>query len=329
MSNPHWMPLYIKDYLADTTHLRTVEHGAYLLLIMHYWVHGGLPDDDAQLCTITKMHPREWSKARSVLQPLFDVGWRHKRIDDELAKARERYERRAAAGRTGGRPKSNAFVMEKQCFRDGVALLNQPHTQREDDNDGDARARDPAFELCKQLGKIAGFEDATYWPPGWLPAPIRVRAFLGAGYTPELMLATAREVMARKKDGSPNSIAYFEKAFACARARQEQPLPVVTTLEPQRTTIDGALHVRSSGQTRSVASVAKDWSERLHNGESFASLLGLPERPVREPGELPDPTGNGFGAVRGRDGGVGNGPTNGNSEDIHVSPVNRGGNGSL
>ena len=96
-----WMPLYIGDYLADTRRLKAAEHGAYLLLIMEYWQAGGLPDDDRQLARIACMTDREWKIARPIIEKRFQPGWRHKRIDAELAKAAVMSKKRASAGKAG------------------------------------------------------------------------------------------------------------------------------------------------------------------------------------------------------------------------------------
>lgn len=88
MSRP-WMPLYVADYLADTAHLGATESGAYLHLIFHYWKTGGLPDDHKQLATIAKVSSHSWKKLCPTIQKFFHDGWKHKRIDDELAKACE------------------------------------------------------------------------------------------------------------------------------------------------------------------------------------------------------------------------------------------------
>jgi uncharacterized protein YdaU (DUF1376 family) len=50
-----WMPFYVADYLADTGHLSTIEHGAYMLLIMHYWQKGGLPADERMIARVARM----------------------------------------------------------------------------------------------------------------------------------------------------------------------------------------------------------------------------------------------------------------------------------
>jgi uncharacterized protein YdaU (DUF1376 family) len=97
-----WMPLYVGDYLGDTGHLTTTQHGAYLLLMMHYWRTDGLPNDDKQLATITKLPLRIWLDYRETLQAFFYEGWQHKRIEQELDKMRRTSKGRAEAGYKGG-----------------------------------------------------------------------------------------------------------------------------------------------------------------------------------------------------------------------------------
>jgi uncharacterized protein YdaU (DUF1376 family) len=95
------MPLYVGDYLGDTGHLTTAQHGAYLLLMMHYWRKGELPDDDRQLCKIAKL-PLKSCQYRATSQGFFYEGWKHKRIEAELAKMMIVSEKRAIAGQKGG-----------------------------------------------------------------------------------------------------------------------------------------------------------------------------------------------------------------------------------
>jgi uncharacterized protein YdaU (DUF1376 family) len=97
------MPLYVGRYLADTGHLTVCEHGAYVLLLMHYWCNGPLPDDDKQLATIARTERKAWDKVIGpALRPFFRVvdGRLHqKRADIELNRAKEiSAKKRAAAG---------------------------------------------------------------------------------------------------------------------------------------------------------------------------------------------------------------------------------------
>jgi uncharacterized protein YdaU (DUF1376 family) len=79
-----WMPLYIADYLKDTTHLGALESGAYLHLIMDYWQNGKLPNDERKLARIARLTDREWKASRETLKGFFHDGWKHKRIDGEI-----------------------------------------------------------------------------------------------------------------------------------------------------------------------------------------------------------------------------------------------------
>jgi len=101
-----YMPFYPSDYLSDTHHLTTQEHGAYLLLILNYWQRGEpLEDNDRKLSGIAKMDQFDWSVARVSLQDFFEVKdgfWRHKRVDKELAHVKATSIKAARNGKIGG-----------------------------------------------------------------------------------------------------------------------------------------------------------------------------------------------------------------------------------
>jgi uncharacterized protein YdaU (DUF1376 family) len=133
------MPLYVADYLADTSHLRAAQSGAYLHLIMHYWRKGGLPDDDAQLAAIARMDMDEWQATRPVVQAFFQDGWRHKRIDAEIEHAAEvSSKRRTAANQRHSNSNAIAELKDTQ---------SQSHTQEEEKKESKevmrANARQP------------------------------------------------------------------------------------------------------------------------------------------------------------------------------------------
>jgi uncharacterized protein YdaU (DUF1376 family) len=100
-----WMPLYIPDYLRDTGHLTTAEHGAYLLLLMQAWSRGGaLPVDEDRLRTLARMDRREWARARDAVLAFFvrdGDTYRNPRLDREIERATSIVAERKRAGQAG------------------------------------------------------------------------------------------------------------------------------------------------------------------------------------------------------------------------------------
>jgi uncharacterized protein YdaU (DUF1376 family) len=85
-----WMPLYIGDYLADTSHLTIEQSGAYLHLLMSHWRVGYVPDDDAKMAAICRVPTRRWkAHFAPAIRPFFqaeDGKLTHKRVLAELKK---------------------------------------------------------------------------------------------------------------------------------------------------------------------------------------------------------------------------------------------------
>lgn len=99
------MPLWTDAYLGDTTHLTTLEHGAYLLLLMIAWrsKETSLPDDDRLLARYTKLSPSQWKRIKPILAEFFAIEngrWIQKRLLDESNAVKQYRERQRAAGKS-------------------------------------------------------------------------------------------------------------------------------------------------------------------------------------------------------------------------------------
>ena len=122
-----WMPIYWGDYLRDTGHLATLEHGAYMLLIGHYWTTGKpLPDDDKRLANITKLGPDDWLTIRPTIREFFEVNngkWIHKRIEHELKKANHNRQVASEKGRKGAHARWHSDDASENDIDDEIDAL--------------------------------------------------------------------------------------------------------------------------------------------------------------------------------------------------------------
>lgn len=122
-----WSAFYWRDYIANTGHLSLQEHGAYLLLMAHYYMTGNpIPANAEQLHRICRCTTdAERHAVDSVLAQFFilqDGEHHHERIDDELKKSNEISEKRSKAARKRQQADSN-------CNANAPANAEQKHTQ--------------------------------------------------------------------------------------------------------------------------------------------------------------------------------------------------------
>lgn len=224
MSRP-WMPLYIADYLKDTTHLGALESGAYLHLIMNYWQHGKLPNDDRQLARIAKLTEKEWKQAKPVLAAFFGPEWEsHKRVDAELAKSEEVSNKRRAA--------AEQRYSKRPAIADAIADANAHtvHTSQFTSEQASTSEQEPARALDDvseaRVAVVRAFGDAN--SPN-LPDTSRVGLWKTQGYDLKICCAVVRDLVARKP--SVSSLNYFDNAIREAHERRN-PHPAEPAAEP-------------------------------------------------------------------------------------------------
>ncbi|MXN48795.1 DUF1376 domain-containing protein [Shinella kummerowiae] len=152
MTHLPWMPVYVGDELAETSHLNAEEYGAYALLKMHMWQHGRLPSDDERLARIAKCAAERWDFVKEAIWTLFADDWRHPRLETLRAQSEETHKKRSEAGRRGGRPR----LEEKPGLsRDKAGPKHpqpQPQPQSDSYSDPEAQAQSQSSAAEKDQG---------------------------------------------------------------------------------------------------------------------------------------------------------------------------------
>lgn len=145
------MPLYTDAYLADTRHLTTEEHGAYLLLLMCAWRNAGcdLEDDNKSLARITGLTPARWRRLRCRLETFFvieDGKWRQRKLSAVHDDVAARVARNRINGARGGR----ALAAKRMRHKAG------PDSKPDAGRHGQVHSKTTDKTTDKTTGKIDG-----------------------------------------------------------------------------------------------------------------------------------------------------------------------------
>lgn len=144
MASIPYMKFYAADYLADTAHLTTLEHGAYLLLILTYWQTGKpLPNDHKKLARICRMRPEKFKLIANSVLSFFKLVSHdgesvliHKRIDEELVKFRKKSDAARVAGQSSAKKRWGEKVTDvKQTFNENITDVKQNGNHTDTDID--------------------------------------------------------------------------------------------------------------------------------------------------------------------------------------------------
>jgi uncharacterized protein YdaU (DUF1376 family) len=168
MSNP-WYARYPGDYGRDTAHLSMIEHGAYGLLLDHYYSTAApLPGDVTALYRVCRAFDQsERDAVDCVLSQFFDLradGYHNTRADMELVKRNEHHERLA----TGARKTNEKRWGNRSATRSALACP-QPQPQPQEKKNPAAKPTPPPDPRHKPFFDSAyeAFRMKHLQPPTW------------------------------------------------------------------------------------------------------------------------------------------------------------------
>jgi uncharacterized protein YdaU (DUF1376 family) len=301
-----WMPLYVADYLGDTGRLSTEQHGAYLLIIMDYWVNGPPPDDDDVLASITRLEVKTWKRHRRSIERLFRIEhdvWRHKRVDAELERAGELVEQRRAAGKASAEARARKREGQREAQRKGnerstsVATSVATSVPTGEATEGQRNGRPLPLPVTiepipipipdsepARAGLPDGFDQVVAAAGLRITARNREReaavlsGWVGIGLGLEEIINEIRRVLA-EKEGPTSTLGRFDRGLRDLAARRALPKaePPAEVRAVDAIEVDGAQAVRNSLLSEFGAKTFDAWLKpcRLVAADDGAGIVVL------------------------------------------------------
>ena len=136
------LSLWTDAYLADTRHLSTVEHGAYLLLLMEAWRRPNcdLPDDDKILARLAGLPEQEWTTIKDAILAFWNYDgrsktYRQKRLlkERDLSRKRSKSQADKASKRWKQTKEGNAAAYSGLCPADASTTTTTTTTIEEEE----------------------------------------------------------------------------------------------------------------------------------------------------------------------------------------------------
>jgi Uncharacterized protein conserved in bacteria len=171
MAKAPYMPLYASDYLGDTGHLSTEEHGAYLLILMQMWNAGGsLPSDPAKLARVARCSTKKWLAMADTILAFFHIDG-DRITNDRLTKERQKVEAKTEVRRAAGAMGGTAKALKTKKQRVANAVAKPCHSPEPDTNSDTNVSEHPSLELQKAFDAYQATADRlkaehgkTVWP---------------------------------------------------------------------------------------------------------------------------------------------------------------------
>lgn len=225
------LQLWTDAYLGDTTHLTTIEHGAYFLLLVTAWRtrECRLPDDDRLLARYARCSPAQWRRLRPILAPFFKIEngfWTQGRLTDEAVAVRQRQEKAATAGRASALKRkgrhSTGVEAELPLSGNGSSTQEQPYHSHSQvvplDKESNGASVDPEKVL---------FDSGTAYLGSCGVGEAKARPLLGKWKRDHGAGQVIEALSKSKREGAIEPISFIEGCLrAAARAPPEPERPI-------------------------------------------------------------------------------------------------------